>query len=118
MAALFLLGGCQRKPAPVEAPRPFMLADAMTHWYGRYDPATQTAFDAEIEDLLARFQPTSPHELALIHVMATAEIREQQALALETEALNRSLAEHNGRFEDAADLRVGAGERSGGGGEV
>jgi hypothetical protein len=42
-AALFLLGGCQRKPAPVEAPRPFVLADAMTHWYGRYDPATQTA---------------------------------------------------------------------------
>jgi hypothetical protein len=42
-AALFLLGGCQRKPAPVETPRPFVLADAMTHWYGRYDPATQTA---------------------------------------------------------------------------
>jgi hypothetical protein len=43
VAALFLLGGCQRKPAPVEAPRQFVLADAMAHWYGRYDPATQTA---------------------------------------------------------------------------
>jgi hypothetical protein len=43
VAALFLLGGCQRKPAPVEAPRSFLIADAMTHWYGRYDPATQTA---------------------------------------------------------------------------
>lgn len=42
-AALLLLGGCQRKTAPVEAPRPFVLADAITHWYGRYDPATQTA---------------------------------------------------------------------------
>ncbi len=42
-AALFLLGGCQRKPAPVEAPRLFVLADAVQHWYGRYDPATQTA---------------------------------------------------------------------------
>ena len=42
-AALLLLGGCQRKPAPVEAPRPFVMADAITHWYGRYDPATQTA---------------------------------------------------------------------------
>ncbi len=42
-AALLLLGGCQRKPAPVEAPRPFVLADALTHWYGRYDPVTQTA---------------------------------------------------------------------------
>jgi hypothetical protein len=27
----------------VEAPRLFVLADAMQHWYGRYDPATQTA---------------------------------------------------------------------------
>jgi hypothetical protein len=27
----------------VEAPRPFVLADAIEHWYGRYDPATQTA---------------------------------------------------------------------------
>jgi hypothetical protein len=43
VAALFLLGGCQRKPAPVEVPRQFVLADAMAHWYGRYDPATQTA---------------------------------------------------------------------------
>jgi len=43
VAALFLVGGCQRKPAPVESPRAFLLADAMTHWYGRYDPATQTA---------------------------------------------------------------------------
>jgi hypothetical protein len=43
VAALFLVGGCKRKPAPVEAPRPFVLADAMAHWYGRYDPATQTA---------------------------------------------------------------------------
>ena len=42
-AVLILLGGCQRKPAPVEAPRQFVLADAMEHWYGRYDPATQTA---------------------------------------------------------------------------
>jgi hypothetical protein len=42
-AALLLLGGCRRKPAPVEAPRPFVLADAIAHWYGRYDPATQTA---------------------------------------------------------------------------
>jgi hypothetical protein len=42
-AALFLLGGCKRKPAPVETPRQFVLADAMAHWYGRYDPATQTA---------------------------------------------------------------------------
>ena len=42
-AAIFLLGGCQRKPAPVETPRPFVLADAVQHWYGRYDPATQTA---------------------------------------------------------------------------
>lgn len=41
--AVLMLGGCQRKPAPVESPRPFVLADAMTHWYGRYDPATQTA---------------------------------------------------------------------------
>jgi hypothetical protein len=43
VAALLLLGGCQRKPAPVEAPRLFVLADAITHWYGRYDPATRTA---------------------------------------------------------------------------
>jgi hypothetical protein len=43
VAALFLLAGCQRKPAPVETPRAFVLADAMAHWYGRYDPATQTA---------------------------------------------------------------------------
>lgn len=43
LAALLLLGGCQRKSAPVEAPRPFVLADAMQRWYGRYDPATQTA---------------------------------------------------------------------------
>ncbi len=45
LAALFLLGGCQRKPAPapVAAPPPFVLADAMQHWYGRYDTSTQTA---------------------------------------------------------------------------
>jgi hypothetical protein len=44
VAALLLLGGCQRKHAPVEPPPPgFVLADAMQHWYGRYDAATQTA---------------------------------------------------------------------------
>ncbi len=43
MAALLMIGGCQRKPAPVEAPRAFVLADALEHWYGRYDPVTQTA---------------------------------------------------------------------------
>lgn len=42
-AAILLAGGCRREPAPVEAPRPFVLSEAMQHWYGRYDPATQTA---------------------------------------------------------------------------
>ena len=43
LVALLLLGGCQRRPAPEPMPSPFVLADAMQHWYGRYDTATQTA---------------------------------------------------------------------------
>jgi hypothetical protein len=70
-AALLLLGGCQRKTAPVEAPRPFVLADAITHWYGRYDPATQTARanlpDHPSVDLTGSwFAPTDPVDIVVI----------------------------------------------------
>lgn len=70
-AALLLLGGCQRKPAPVEAPRPFVLADAIQHWYGRYDPATQTARDNLPEhpsaDLTGSwFAPKDPVDIVVI----------------------------------------------------
>ncbi len=70
-AALLLLGGCQRKTAPVEAPRPFVLADAITHWYGRYDPATQTARANLPEhpsvDLTGSwFAPTDPVDIVVI----------------------------------------------------
>ena len=43
LVALLFLGGCRRKPAPEPAPPPFVLADAMQHWHGRYDTATQSA---------------------------------------------------------------------------
>jgi hypothetical protein len=71
MAALFLLGGCQRKPAPVEAPRQFVLADAMEHWYGRYDPATQTARanlpeHPSIELAGSWFAPKDPVDIVVI----------------------------------------------------
>jgi hypothetical protein len=70
-AALLLLGGCQRKTAPVEAPRPFVLADAITHWYGRYDPATQTARanlpDHPSVDLTGSwFAPTDPVDIVVV----------------------------------------------------
>lgn len=70
-AALLLLGGCQRKPAPVEAPRPFVLADAMQHWYGRYDPVTQTARanlpDRPAVDLSGSwFAPKDPVDIVVI----------------------------------------------------
>jgi hypothetical protein len=70
-AALLLLGGCQRKPAPVEAPRAFVLADAMQHWYGRYDPATQTARanlpDHPAVDLSGSwFAPKDPVDIVVI----------------------------------------------------
>ena len=66
-----MIGGCQRKPAPVEAPRPFVLADAMAHWYGRYDPATQTARanlpDHPSVDLAGSwFAPKDPVDIVVI----------------------------------------------------
>lgn len=71
MAGLFVLGGCQRKPAPVEAPRPFVLADAMQHWYGRYDPSTQTARanlpELPSVDLVGSwFAPSDPVDIVVI----------------------------------------------------
>jgi hypothetical protein len=70
-AALLLLGGCQRKTAPVETPRPFVLADAIAHWYGRYDPATQTARanlpDHPSVDLAGSwFAPKDPVDIVVI----------------------------------------------------
>lgn len=70
-AALLLLGGCQRKPAPVEQPRAFVLADAMQHWYGRYDPVTQTARanlpDHPSVDLTGSwFAPKDPVDIVVI----------------------------------------------------
>jgi hypothetical protein len=70
-AALLLLGGCQRKTAPVEAPRAFVLADAIAHWYGRYDPATQTARanlpDHPSVDLTGSwFAPTDPVDIVVV----------------------------------------------------
>jgi hypothetical protein len=70
-AALLLFAGCQRKPAPVEAPRPFVLADAMQHWYGRYDPSTQTA-RANLPELPSAnlvgswFAPRDPVDIVVI----------------------------------------------------
>src|SRR5581483_7047648 len=68
-----MIGGCQHKPAPVkeEAQRPFILADAMQHWYGRYDPATQTARanlpDRPSVDLAGSwFAPKDPVDIVVI----------------------------------------------------
>jgi hypothetical protein len=67
-----MIGGCQRKPAPVkETLRPFILADAMQHWYGRYDPATQTARsnlpDHPSVDLTGSwFAPRDPVDITVI----------------------------------------------------
>jgi hypothetical protein len=71
VAALLLIGGCQRKPAPVEVPRPFVLTDAMEHWYGRYDPVTQTARanlpDHPSVDLTGSwFAPKDPVDIVVI----------------------------------------------------
>jgi hypothetical protein len=71
-AALLIIGGCHRKPAPVqEGPRPFILADAIEHWYGRYDPATQTARsnlpDHPSVDLTGSwFAPRDPVDIVVI----------------------------------------------------
>lgn len=43
LLAAAALGGCKRHPAPQPQPAPFVLDDALQHWYGRYDQATQTA---------------------------------------------------------------------------
>jgi hypothetical protein len=67
-----MIGGCQRKPAPVhEAKRPFVLADAMQRWYGRWDPATRTARanlpDRPSVDLTGSwFAPKDPVDIVVI----------------------------------------------------
>lgn len=67
-----MIAGCRRKPAPVsEAPRPFVIADAMQHWYGRYDPATRTARsnlpDHPSVDLTGSwFAPRDPVDITVI----------------------------------------------------
>jgi hypothetical protein len=72
VATMLMIAGCQRKPAPVkEAPRPFVLAEAMEHWYGRYDPATQTARanlpDRPSVDLTGTwFAPRDPVDITVI----------------------------------------------------
>lgn len=67
-----MIGGCQRKPAPApEAKRPFVLSDAMQRWYGRWDPATQTARanlpDHPSVDLTGSwFAPKDPVDIVVI----------------------------------------------------
>ena len=74
------------------------------------DPETAAALVTSVTGYVADLHPASPEELLLIHQMAAAEIRQQQAWAAETAAWNRALAVHDGCIAKAAETLAESGE--------